>query len=276
MSPGVFAIVLFAALLHASWNALVKGAADKAVMLGMIALGHTVPGIAAVLFLPVPDVAAFAFIAASTVIHWAYYVLLSVAYRLGDLSVIYPVARGLAPVLIALGAQVWAGEMLPPLAWAGILIVSGGIMLLALGRGQVAPAGLVAAFGTALVVAAYSVVDGIGVRIGEQPLSYIAWLFASEVLVVAFVLLRFPHRLRATPNRTLALGFAGGVISCAAYALVLYAKTLAPLGMVSALRETSVIFAALIGVVLFGERPYGKRMVAAMVVAGGIALMSAA
>ena len=276
MSPDIAAIVLLAALMHATWNAMVKGASDKALMLGLIALGHVVPGVALALILPLPDPAAFGFIIASTIIHWAYYALLNTAYRIGDLSVIYPVARGLAPVLIALGAQVWANETLPPLAWAGIVTVSVGIMLLAAGRGQVAPAGLIAAFGTALMVAAYSVVDGIGVRLSGHALAYIAWLFAAEVFVVAFVAMRFRARVMAASPRTLALGFAGGLISAAAYGLVLYAKTMAPLGLVSALRETSVIFAALMGIVLFGEGPRRKRLIAAAVVAGGIALMSAA
>ncbi|AVO39317.1 DMT family transporter [Pukyongiella litopenaei] len=278
MSLSIAAIVLVAALLHATWNAVVKGAGDKTVVLGLIALGHVVPGIAVVALAPPPDPVAIPYIIASTVIHWGYYFLLNMAYRLGDLSVMYPVARGLAPVLIAIGAQVWADETLPPLAWAGVLSVSAGIMVLTRGlfSGALPPAAVLAALGTAGFVAAYSLVDGIGIRASGSPLGYIGWLYVAELTVAAFIFVTRWGRVRAMARRTAVLGFGGGVISGAAYALVLYAKTLAPLGIVSALRETSVIFAALIGVLWFGEGPKGNRLLAAVVVAAGIVLIGLA
>jgi len=276
LTASVTLIVLIAALMHASWNALVKGATDKAVALGMIALGHVVLGLPFALTSQFPNIETLGFITASTVIHWAYYVALNTAYRLGDLSVIYPIARGLAPVLIAIGAQVWADEVLPVVAWAGILTVSTGILLLAWGRGTIPREGLIAALGTALLVAAYSVVDGVGVRTSQSAVTYISWLFVSEIFVVLFVLARFRARIAAAGQRAVLMGLIGGVTSGVAYGLVLYAKTLAPLGLVSALRETSVVFAALFGIFLFGEGPRSRRLVAATVVAGGIALMSLA
>lgn len=272
MTASVFAIVLFAALLHATWNAVVKGAGDRTVVLGLVALGHVVPGIVMVSLAPLPAAAAVPFIIASTVIHWAYYYGLNLAYQLGDLSIVYPISRGLAPVLIALGAQVWVGERLPPVAWMGILCVSLGIMLLTLrpfGRG-VPVHGVGAALAVAITVAAYSIVDGVGVRSAGTALGYVGWLFVAEICVVAFVFSSRWRRFRAMPAKNLALGFAGGVLSGAAYGMVLYAKTLAPLGVVSALRETSVIFAALAGVWLFGEGPRRIRLLAAAVVVAGI------
>ena len=276
MTAGVIAIVLCAALMHALWNALVKGAGDRTVMLGLIALGHVIPGVALALHLPPPAPESWKWIVASTVIHWGYYWLLNIAYRTGDLSVAYPIARGAAPLVIALTAWAALGQGLTPLAWAGIVGISAGIFLLARpGPGQpVHRAGLIAAFGTALTVAAYSVADGIGVRASGQPLSYIAWLFAAEVIVAGFVLTTRGARLRAMGGRVIVIGIAGGVISGAAYALALYAKTLAPLGLVSALRETSVIFAALIGVLWFGEGPRRKRLIAAAVVTAGVVLIA--
>jgi drug/metabolite transporter (DMT)-like permease len=273
MTLFVTSIVLVAAVLHATWNALVKGAGDKTVMLGLIALGHVVPGIAVALWLPAPDPASWPYIVASTVIHWVYYLGLNAAYRVGDLSLVYPVARGLAPVMIALGALFFADEHLAWWAWAGIVTVSAGIMMLTRWRAGARPLGLAAAIGTAITVAAYSVVDGIGVRLSGQPVAYIAWLFVAEICVVGFVLLARADRVRATAPRVLWLGFAGGVLSGLAYGLVLYAKTLAPLGMVSALRETSVVIAALIGVWWFRERPVGRRLIAASVVVAGIVLL---
>ena len=276
MSAGVIAIVLTAALLHALWNALVKGAGDKTVILGLIALGHVVPGLVVVALVPWPGWAIWPYVLASTVIHWGYYYFLNAAYRLGDLSVMYPIARGLAPVLIALGAQAWVGETLPPLAWAGIVIVSGGIMVLTRGvlTGALPMSGLLAALACAVMVASYSLVDGVGVRLSTSALAYVGWLFVMEVFVAGFVLTTRWQRLRAISPGAIALGFLGGVISGTAYGLVLYAKTLAPLGLVSALRETSVIFAAMIGVLWFGEGPKGNRLLAAAIVMAGIVLIA--
>jgi drug/metabolite transporter (DMT)-like permease len=272
MSAGIIAIVLGAAFLHALWNAVVKGAGDKTIVLGLIALGHVVPGIVVVILVPPPGWAVWPYVVASTVIHWGYYYFLNVAYRLGDLSIMYPIARGLAPVMITLGAQVWIGETVPPLAWAGILTVSGGIMVLTRGvfSGALPKAGLMAALAVAVMVASYSLVDGVGVRLSNNALAYVGWLFVFEIIVAAFIFSTRFERLRAVSPRVIALGFLGGVISGTGYGLVLYAKTLAPLGLVSALRETSVIFAAMIGVLWFGEGPRGNRLIAAGIVAVGI------
>lgn len=275
MTAAVIAIVLFAALLHASWNALVKGAVDRAVTLGLIATGHVVPAAIIVWFVPPPDPAAIPFIVASTVIHWGYYVFLNLSYRFADLSFAYPVARGIAPVLIALGALFVADEYLTTLAWAGIATVSAGILTLAAVR-HADPKGLAAALMTGLIIAAYSIADGLGIRVSGSPIGYVAWLFLAEIFVAAFVLTTRWRRVTALPRRALAIGLTGGAISALAYGLVLYAKTLAPLGIVSALRETSVIFAAMIGVLLMGEGPAARRILAAVIVAGGIILLTAA
>lgn len=267
------ALVLAAAILHATWNALVKGAGDRAIMLALVALGHVFPGIVLAMMVPLPALEAWPFIIASTVIHWGYYYFLSLAYRFGDLSFVYPIARGAAPVLIALGALVFADEQLPLLAWLAIGTISSGIFLLAAVRyGD--PRAIGAALVTSSVIACYSVVDGIGIRLSGSPLGYIACLFVAEIFVVGYVALTRWHRLRVTASKTVIIGMTGGILSGLAYAFVLYAKTLAPLGIVSALRETSVIFAALFGILWFGERPMGRRLIAAGVVAFGIILLS--
>ena len=161
------------------------------------------------------------------------------------------------------------------MAWIAIALVSSGIFLLAAVR-HGDPRAIGAALVTSSMIACYSVVDGIGIRVSGSPLGYIAWLFIAEIFVVAYVALTRWPRMRATAANTLAIGIAGGILSGLAYALVLYAKTLAPLGIVSALRETSVIFAALFGIIWFGERPVGRRLTAAAVVAAGIILLSLA
>jgi drug/metabolite transporter (DMT)-like permease len=272
MTANIFFIVIFAAFLHALWNAIVKGAGDKTIVLGLVAAGHVLPGIVLVAVSVPPSSAAIPYIIASTVIHWGYYALLNIAYRTGDLSIVYPIARGLAPMLIAVGAFIWVGEELPLNVWLGILAVSAGILLLARGAftSDIARSGVVAAVGVAVFIASYSLVDGVGVRISGSPLGYIGWLFVCEIFVVAFVLTSRWERVQNMSGRALAIGLFGGLVSGAAYGLVLYAKTQAPLGVVSALRETSVIFAALIGVYWFSEGPKGYRLVAALIVGAGI------
>ncbi len=267
------ALVMAAALLHATWNTLLKGAGDRAVMLAMISLGHVVPGMILAVVVPLPSIEAIPFIIASTIIHWAYYLFLNIAYRFGDLSFVYPIARGAAPILVAIGALVWADEQMPPLGWIAIGTVSGGIFLLAAVR-NADPRALAAALVTSLIIAAYSVVDGIGIRLSGSPLGYIAWLFMGEIFVAIFIAFSRWPRVQATTPRTIMLGIAGGGLSGLAYALVLYAKALAPLGMVSALRETSVIFAALFGILWFHERPIGRRLLAAGAVACGIIMLT--
>jgi len=269
-------MVLCAALLHALWNAVMKGAQDRALTSGLICVGQAAFGLVLALFSPFMAWDAVPWLIASIVIHWGYFYLLNVAYRLGDLSLIYPISRGLAPLLVAIGAQVWVGEVLPAYTWFGIIAISTGIAVLAAPvlRGALPVAGVMAAVGVGVIVASYTLVDGMGVRASGEPVAYIAWVFIGNVTVAMYVFPTRMARLRAMPGRTIALALLGGVISGCAYGLVLYAKTLAPLGLVSALRETSVIFAAMIGVLWFGEGPRARRLIAAGIVAIGIILIA--
>lgn len=272
-------MVLTAAVLHASWNAIVKGAGDRALAMAAVAFAHGLVGMVALFFVPMPAPASWPFIAASALIHYGYFAFLFLSYRYGDLSHVYPIARGIAPMLVAMGALVFAGEMLVPKAWGGVIAVSLGIGLLALRRnGALAAerAAVLSALATGVLIATYSVNDGIGIRLSGAPSGYIAWIFFVEFPITIGILAWRGEPLRVLPPRALAIGFGGGLLSVLAYGLVLYAKTMAPLAAVSAVRESSVIIAALIGVVLFGERPWGRRLVAAAVVALGVILLASA
>ena len=278
MTPLVFALVLSAALIHAMWNAVVKGATDRTITFALVMAGHTVPALIAVPFLPLPDPQALPYLIASVFIHWGYYYLLVSAYKFGDLSLVYPIARGAAPLMVALSALFFINENLSLQGWAGLILVSAGIFALALfsSRQEKPFMGVAFALATAMTIATYSVVDGVGIRATSDPFSYIAWLFILEGLVFFLIVIPRQERLRQFSRKQLLTGLVGGVLAGLAYGLVLYAKTMAPLGMVSALRETSVIFAAMIGLFLFGEGPAKPRLLAAFIVTFGIVLLSTA
>ncbi len=278
MTAGVFAIVLLAAVLHATWNALVKASADRAIVLALISLGHAVLGGIVALFVPIPAVESWPFIALSTVIHWAYYFMLFHSYRLGDLSRVYPISRGIAPVLVALGAQYIAGEVLPFAVWVGVLIVSAGIMLLSKESkpGANSVAATLVALTTGVCIASYSIADGMGVRVAQSVIGYVAWLFIGEIFVATFIFYQKRHDIAKQHKSVWRAGLFGGVVSGVAYGLVIYAKSLTLLALVSTLRETSVIFAALIGIVMFGERPWQSRILASCFVLAGVVIMALA
>ena len=276
--PSLFALslILTAAVLHSAWNAVIKGSADRALMMGLINMGHGALGLILIMMYLPPVAAAWPFIIGSTFIHFFYYAFLLRAYRTGDLSQVYPIARGIAPVLVAIGAQIFADEFLPPVAWAGILLVSFGISILFFGRrnGNANPQAVLAAILTGFAIASYSVVDGLGVRASQSPLGYIGWLFLLECIPGAWFIFYRRRVLSAVRSRTVLIGFAGGLVSAVAYGLAIYAKSLTSLGTVSAIRESSVIIAALIGVIWFKERPWQLRLLAASVVAGGVILLA--
>ena len=276
MTVLVFSLVLLAAALHSIWNAVIKGTGDKTIAIGLVALGHMVLGLIGAAILPLPDIKVIPFIIASTLIHWGYYYGLTTAYKFGDLSLIYPIARGISPVIVTFFAFFWIDERLSWVEMGGVLLISSGILFLglrSLSNEKSIPA-LVFALTTGILIAAYSLTDGFGVRLTENPLSYIVWLFIAEGFIVFYIFGRFKVRLLKSSFSEIMLGFFAGVISTVAYGLALYAKSLAPLGIVTALRETSVIIATLIGVLWFKEKPIGYRIVAASVVFCGIIFLT--
>jgi drug/metabolite transporter (DMT)-like permease len=272
----VFSLVSLAAALHAIWNAVIKGTGDKTIAIGLVALGHMVLGLIGAAFLPLPDIKVIPFIIASTIIHWGYYYGLTTAYRFGDLSLIYPIARGISPVIVTFFAFFWIDERLTLFELGGVLLISTGILFLGLRSlfNEKSIRALIFALTTGMLIAAYSVTDGFGVRLTENPFSYITWLFIAEGFVVFYIFGRFRLRLLKSTISEISLGFLAGVFSTVAYGLALYAKSVAPLGIVTALRETSVIIATLIGVIWFKEKPIGYRIGAASIVFCGIVFLA--
>jgi drug/metabolite transporter (DMT)-like permease len=273
-------LVLLAAVLHASWNVLVKIGGDRLLVqttvigTGSLVCALALPWIDA----PAPDV--WPFIVASVVVHTAYFACLLRSYAHGDLSQVYPIARGTSPLVVALLAVPLAGEALSRVDLIGVLLVTLGIASLSAGRRAVSDGRAVAyALATGLLISAFTLVDGIGVRRAGDPLTFILWMQAFEVVPLGiFVALRRRHRIRpflATNGaRGVLGGVAGGLMAVSAYAIVLWAYSRASLAPVSALRETSVVMAAAFGAWRLGEPLGARRVVAAAVVVLGVTLLN--
>ncbi|MFJ8030992.1 EamA family transporter [Streptomyces sp. NPDC096032] len=277
MTPLVTAAVLLAAVTHASWNAIAHRITDKLVGFTLISGGGVLIGLAVAPFVARPAAAAWPFLLASAVVHIAYYALLMTSFRLGDFGQAYPIARGSAPLVVTALAAVFAHEL--PSGWA-----AAGIAVSCLGLTGVSVWGLRgrrpdwaaigAALATGLTIAAYTVLDGLGVRAAHSPLGYIAWLMAVQGVVIPAYMYA---RRRGDTVRLLrphaGLGLLGSVLSVAAYALVLWAQTRAALAPVAALRESSIIVGAAIGAVFFKEHFGAPRIAAAGLLVVGIGLM---
>jgi drug/metabolite transporter (DMT)-like permease len=278
LTSGVLAAVLGAALLHALWNSLVKSADDKFLSSALVALWCGVAAFAAALILPWPSRAAAPFVVASALIHIVYFLLVGRLYRNADLSVAYPMMRGLAPLIAALIALATLGEAPGPVAILGIVILVFGVTLMGasgLARGRIDAATLAVALANSVVIAVYSVIDGQGGRIsGPSALfafAYNAWADALTALAYAPIALLLRGRsVSLAFVRDWRRGLAGGLAAFVGYAVVVWAMTQAPIAAVAALRETSVVFAALIGVVLLGEPFQTQRAVAALVILAGV------
>ena len=276
--PSVTAAVLLAAVLHAVWNALAHTVDDQLVGFALIGVALTVGSVPIVLAAPRPAAASWGFLAASAALHVAYNLLLMRCYRLGEFGQVYPLARGTSPWLVAVGAAVFVGEQLPPVRLAGVVVISLGLGLLVLAGGvptRAARPALVAAVLTGVVIASYTTLDGLGVRSADTVAGYTGWLFLLQgpVLPLVAVVAR-RRRLWPEVRPHLATGLTGGVLSLAAYALVLWAQTRGALAPVAALRETSVIVGAVIGAVVFGERFGRWRIAATVLVAAGVVLVT--
>jgi drug/metabolite transporter (DMT)-like permease len=275
LSVSVTAAVLLAAITHASWNAIAHGIKDQLLAFGLIGAGGIVVAIPLVCLAPLPHAASWRYLLASVAIHVFYNLLLMRSYRYGEFGQVYPLARGTSPLVVTILAAIFIRERptLPQIG--GVLVVSAGLALLVFAGRRPGRAALLAAIGTGLTIAAYTTVDGVGVRASGSPAGYIGWLMLLESLgVPLFALIRRRDILTKQPRRIIAAGLLGGALSVLAYGLVLWAQTRGALAPIAALRETSVIFGAIIGTVAFRE-PFGRaRIAATIVVSVGIVLLN--
>ncbi|CAM3280684.1 EamA family transporter [Pseudomonas floridensis] len=271
-------LVLLAAVLHAGWNAMLHGNRDRHLSMAWMSLLIASVSTVAVLMLPLPAAGAWPYILASGLVHIVYNLSLVRSYRRGDLAVAYSIARGSSPLLVTLGAAVFAHEGISALQGLGIGMISGGILMLALLDRHVSRADVLAALTTGVLIALYTVIDGIGVRQSDgQALAYTAWMFLSYWAMPLLFVASRGFKVLAVSLRTqpLAVGSSmiGGLVSIAAYGIVIWAMQSGAMGGVSALRETSVVFAALIGRLFLGQAMTTRRWaVCALVATGAVCL----
>ena len=275
MSVGVLLAVLGAAFLHALWNALIKMGASK--LGGMVILSLTeVPiglAIAATRPLPAPEVWPWVIAAGCT--HFAYKFFLTYAYDRGDLSRVYPIARGAAPMIVALIGAVTLADAVATQEYLGIVVLGAGILLMA--RGAFAQGEerrmLPFAIGSACATATYTLIDGLGARVSGDAAAYVAWVFVADGLIFSTMMLalRGPDIL-PRDRRSWGVASFASAASYGAYAVSIWAMTIAPIAVVAALRETSILFAVLIGWLVFGEPMDRGKIIAAALIVGGVML----
>jgi drug/metabolite transporter (DMT)-like permease len=276
MTFAVFGIVLFAAALHAVWNAIVKGGSDTLLTTILVATTGALVGIVTLPFLPPVAPVAWPYLGISGVLEIAYYALVAGAYRSADMSRAYPLMRGTPPLLVALVSTLALGMSLSIAGWVGVALVSAGLLSLTLaGRGG-DPQGLRLAMVNALVIASYTLVDGFGVRASGSPIAYTMWIFVLTGLPLAAWALLQRRDFVAYARANWPLGIAGGLGTLISYGLVLWAMTEAPIPVVAALRETSILFGTAIAAFVLKEKVTRTRLLGVLIIAAGAAVLKLA
>ena len=277
MQWGIVLLILFAASLHASWNVLLKSESDSLSNTVLIIAGSAVIGVVFLPFVPLPLRPCWPYLGASVVIHIVYFTLLLMAYRKGDMSLVYPLMRGLPPVLTAVAASILLAEVLSLRGWLGIALVSGGALMLTadfrFSQGfHLAP--VVFAILNALVIVIYTLVDAQGARLSGNAFSYTGWMLFLLALICFLVIPILEGRqVFYKMAREWKKSIIGGAFSFGSYGIALWAMTLAPVALVAALRETSILFGTVFSIFILKERiTLVRGMSIFLIVAGAIAI----
>lgn len=276
MSIEIAAIILIASALHAGWNALIKVSGDRVAVMAVITLAGSLISLIALPFVESPSPESWPLLALTILLHTAYGLFLPIAYDHGDLGQVYPIARGSAPILVTIGAIVFADEYLEPAPMIGVICLAIGVMTLTFDKTdgmRANPKAVLFALATGLCIAAYTVVDGLGARKADSVMGFAVWLTLGDGLLIFLIVLAWKRSAiwrvaRTNPGRTIM----GAAMQVFAYWLIVWALALAPMGMVSGLRETSVLFAALISTFILKEGFGVWRFVSAGLITFGIIL----
>lgn len=277
MSPIVIGLLLASALIHAGWNALVRSGKDRLWSISIISLVGGIAAIPFAMILGPPALPSWPYILLSSLLQIGYCLFLVRAYRDGELASVYPIARGSAPLMVTLGAALFAGELPDNLGLTGIFLVSFGIIFLALGNRNTRPdtMSILAALAAGLFIASYMVVDGLGVRLSENAIGYAAWqaVIAGFLIPLSYVAIRRrpPHRPSGKDG---AMVVVAGLLGTLGYCIAVWAMSLTTMGGVSAIRETSILFAALIGTLILGEKMTVPKLLGAVTITSGVLFLS--
>jgi drug/metabolite transporter (DMT)-like permease len=274
MTPFVFASVMCAAILHAGWNAVLRGGGDRLWSMTLMMIAVTCATGIILLFVPWANAESFPYVIASALIHIVYNLSLVRTYSSGDLGQTYPVSRGSSPVLVALGAAVFSHETLNVKAFIGIALVSAGILSLAFQGKKARTDFLPAAFTTGVLIGAYTVVDGIGVRLSGNSLAYSTSMFFLWSITMPPIYFAMRRKPPSYTKAQTAMALAGGIVSIVAYGIVIWAMQYGAMGVVSALRETSVVYAAIIGRFFLKEKLTARRIISCLAIATGAAFLA--
>ena len=274
MSPSIFAIVLFSAALHATWNILVKRASDKLLMMIAVTGSAGLLSLLCLPFVPAPNADSWIFIAASAVASVLYFLMVAETYRVAEMSLAYPVMRGTAPLIVALAGGPLFGEYLSATAWFAIAIISAGIFSMAVGKPAHGAKGLMRALLTAAVIAACTLIDAEGARRSQSAAAYTLWIFALTGLVLgAWAATARRELFPAFLKQNWRLSLVAGAGALCSYGTALWAMTMAPVALVAALRETAVLFGAALSWLVLKERIGRSRLAAILIIALGAIML---
>jgi drug/metabolite transporter (DMT)-like permease len=275
VSVDVIAFVLFGALLHATWNAIIKAGTNKSLDAALVSAGGAVTALPFLAFLPYPLPAAWPFIGASAILQFAYFQLVAAAYRAGDIGLVYPLMRGVAPLIIVATSGFILQETLSGGALIGVMTICAGILTLAFEARKGGRHAIMLALANACVIATYTYVDGIGARRAGNPISYTLWMaLLPPVLLFAWAISRRGvYAVAAHVRYNWWRGLIGGGGSIASYGIALWAMTKAPVATVAALRESSILFALVISVLVLKEKSSIWRYVAGAIIAAGVLVL---
>lgn len=273
MTLSVFLTVLFAAILHASWNAVIRNGEDRFQGMLLLTMTQGAMALAVTLFVPMPSGIVWVWVIGSGVLHTAYKLFLAAAYQHGDLSRVYPIARGSAPMFVVLAGFFLLPDSVEGQEYFGIGLIGAGVMMMAQGifKSGEARSLIPLALGSAACTAGYSIVDGMGARVAGHATMFTAWLVVVDMILFAtFTLTTRGGGVFKASRRAWIIGGLAGGLSLLTYWIVVWAMTTAPIALVAAVRETSILFAVIIGVIVLGEKASLGKISAALVILGGI------
>ena len=277
MEPNVFLLVIFAVILHAIWNVMVKNFKDKVISVSAIVFGSVPMAIVVMLFLPLPTLESVPYIILSAIIHQGYQYNLISAYKIGDFTRVYPIARGTGPIVATLVSIIFLGLLITKLQILSIVLICFGIIILGLFSGSLIKNNKAVTYSlaTGFFIGIYSLIDGYGARISLSPLSFLGWSFILNAMIFPFVLksMNYSNVFSRVMKEAKLIFWIGGTISYIVYGIVVWSFTMAPIPLVGALRESSVVFSILIGFFFLKERITILKVVSILVIFSGIVLL---